>query len=308
MNLTEQPNTMNASGLRFVHPEAKIGQNVVIEPFTTIGADVVIEDNCWIGSNVSIMDGSRIGEGCKIFPGAVVGAVPQDLKFNGEYSIVELGKNVIVREYCTLNRGTKASHRTKIGDGTLLMAYVHVAHDCIIGQRCVLANNVTLAGHIEVEDFAIIGGMVAVHQFVKIGKHSFIGGGSLVRKDVPPFVKAAREPLSYAGINAVGLKRRGFNTQQIHQIQDIYRELFVKGNNVSQAVEIIEATIDVSTERDDILEFIKNADRGIMRGFRHLNGKKNAKVKPSTIMPHNGQLDVNDDEGLANKLKTWFGM
>ena len=308
MNLTEQPNTMNASGLRFVHPEAKIGQNVVIEPFTTIGADVVIEDNCWIGSNVSIMDGSRIGEGCKIFPGAVVGAVPQDLKFNGEYSIVELGKNVIVREYCTLNRGTKASHRTKIGDGTLLMAYVHVAHDCIIGQRCVLANNVTLAGHIEVEDFAIIGGMVAVHQFVKIGKHSFIGGGSLVRKDVPPFVKAAREPLSYAGINAVGLKRRGFNTQQIHQIQDIYRELFVKGNNVSQAVEIIEATIDVSTERDDILEFIKNADRGIMRGFRHLNGKKNAKVKPSTVMPHNGQLDVNDDEGLANKLKTWFGM
>jgi UDP-N-acetylglucosamine acyltransferase len=309
MNLTEQPNIMNESGLRFIHPNAKIGNNVKIEPFTTIGGDVVIGDDVWIGSNVSIMDGSRIGDGCKIFPGAVIGAVPQDLKFKGEYSTVELGKNVIVREYCTLNRGTEASDTTKIGDHSLLMAYVHIAHDCQVGERCVLANNVTLAGHIEVGDFAILGGLVAVHQFVKIGESAFIGGGSLVRKDVPPFVKAAREPLSYAGVNSVGLKRRGFTTTQIHEIQDIYRHLFVKGNNVSQAVEIIEATLNVTAERDLILDFIKAADRGIMRGFRHLNGKKNSKMNNQANKSRISveALDAEND-GLTKKFKGWLGM
>lgn len=276
---TEQPQVLpylngNGQALRYIHPDAQIGHNVTIEPFTTIGADVVIGDNTWIGPNVTIMNGSRIGNNCKIFPGAVVGAVPQDLKFNGEYSLVELGDGVIVREYVTLNRGTKASHTTRIGKGSLLMAYVHVAHDCHIGQRCVLANGVTLAGHIHVEDFAILGGLTAVHQFVKIGKHTFIGGGSLVRKDIPPFVKAAREPLCYAGINSVGLRRRGFNREQIHQIQDIYRILFVKGYNTTQALEIIETDMDATPERDYILEFIRRADRGIMRGFQHMNGRR----------------------------------
>ncbi len=258
----------------FIHPEAKIGANVVVEPFTTIGADVVIGEGTWIGPHVTIMDGSRIGKNCKIFPGAVIGAIPQDLKFNGEYSTVELGDEVIVREYCTLNRGTKASHRTTIGKGSMLMAYVHVAHDCHIRKNCVLANGVTLAGHIEVEDFAILGGLTAVHQFVKIGAHAFIGGGSLVRKDVPPFVKAAREPLSYAGINSVGLRRRGFSPEQIHQIQDIYRILFVKGFNTSQAVEIIETDIDATAERDYILDFIRKADRGLMRGFQQTTSRR----------------------------------
>ncbi len=264
----------NRHPFSFIHPEAKIGENVTVEPFTTIGADVVIGDGTWIGPHVTIMDGSRIGNNCKIFPGAVIGAIPQDLKFNGEYSTVELGDEVIVREYCTLNRGTKASHRTTIGKGSLLMAYVHVAHDCHIRKHCVLANGVTLAGHIEVEDFAILGGLTAVHQFVKIGAHAFIGGGSLVRKDVPPFVKAAREPLSYAGINSVGLRRRGFSPEQIHQIQDIYRILFVKGYNTSQAVEIIETDIDATTERDYILDFIRKADRGLMRGFQQTNTRR----------------------------------
>lgn len=278
---TEQPSSssilpyLNGNAhMRYIHPDAKIGRNVTVEPFTTIGRDVVIGDDTWIGPNVTIMDGARIGNRCKIFPGAVVGAVPQDLKFKGEYSLVELGDEVVVREYCTLNRGTQASHRTIIGKGSLLMAYVHVAHDCHIGKNCVLANGVTLAGHIEIEDCAILGGLTAVHQFVKIGAHAFIGGGSLVRKDVPPFVKAAREPLSYAGINSVGLRRRGFKPDQIKQIQDIYRILFVKGFNTSQATEIIEAEIDPTPERDYILEFLRKADRGIMRGFQQLNGRR----------------------------------
>ncbi len=276
---TEQPSIMpylngGGQGMRYIHPEAQIGQNVTVEPFTTIGRDVIIGDDTWIGPHVTIMDGARIGNGCKIFPGAVVGAVPQDLKYKGEYSLVELGDEVIVREYVTLNRGTKASHRTTIGNGTLLMAYVHIAHDCEIGPHCVLANGVTLAGHIEVEEFAILGGLTAVHQFVKIGAHAFVGGGSLVRKDVPPFVKAAREPLSYAGINSVGLRRRGFDGEQIHQIQDIYRILFVKGFNTTQAMEIIETDMDATAERDYILEFLRKADRGIMRGYQQVNGRR----------------------------------
>lgn len=251
-----------------VHPKAKIGKNVTIEAFATIEEDVVIGDNTWVGPNAIIMGGARIGKNCKIFPGAVISAIPQDLKFKGENTTLVIGDNVIVREYCTLNKGTVANGATTIGNNCLLMAYVHVAHDCIIKNNCILANNVTLAGHIEIDDFAIIGGMVAVHQFVKIGSHVMIGGGSLVSKDVPPFVKAAREPLSYVGVNSIGLRRRGFSEEQIKNIQDVYRILFVRGHNISKAKKIIEATIDATPERDLILAFIKNANRGIMRGYR----------------------------------------
>jgi UDP-N-acetylglucosamine acyltransferase len=182
------------------------------------------------------------------------------------------------------------------------MAYVHVAHDCFIGKRCVLANGVTLAGHIEVGDYAIIGGLVAVHQFVKIGAHTFTGGGSLVRKDIPPFVKAAREPLSYAGVNSVGLKRRGYTKEQIHHIQDIYRILYVKGYNTTKAVKLIESTIEASTERDYVLDFVKSAERGIMRGFRHINGKKtNENVKEL-----NEEIQVSASSFMS-RLKDWFG-
>ncbi len=264
----------NGHGMKYIHPNAKIGKNVIIEPFATIYGDVEIGDDTWIGPHVTILDGSRIGKNCKIFPGAVIGAIPQDLKFKGEYSLVELGDGVTVREYCTLNRGTQASHRTTIGKNSLLMAYVHVAHDCHIGKNVVLANGVTLAGHIEIDDYAILGGLSAVHQFVRIGTHTFIGGGCLVRKNVPPFVKATREPLSYAGVNSIGLRRRGFKAEQIHQIQNIYRILFVQGNNTTQAVEIIETDVEATPERDYILEFIRKADRGLMRGFQQSNGKK----------------------------------
>ena len=257
--------------MNIVHPEARIGSDVEIGPFTTIAQDVEIGDGCKIASNVTIMDGTRIGKNTRIFPGAIVGAVPQDLKFEGEESLLEIGDNVTIREYCTINRGTKANYVTRISDNVLLMAYVHVAHDCVIGKNCILANNVNLAGHIEVGDYAILGGLTAVHQFVKIGEHSMVSGGSLVRKDVPPYVKAAREPLCYVGVNSVGLRRRGFTNDQINHIQDIYRILYVHGNNTTQALQIIEATVKSTKERDHILSFIRNADRGIMKGFRHLN-------------------------------------
>ncbi len=255
-----------------IHPGAQMGQNITVEPFVTIAEDVVIGDNTWIGPHVTILNGVRIGNNCRIFPGSVIGGIPQDLKFQGEQSIVEIGNNVTIREYCTINRGTQANYKTAIHDHCLLMAYVHIAHDCIIKRNVVLANNVNLAGHIEVGEYAILGGLTAVHQFVKIGEHAFVGGGSLVRKDIPPFVKAAREPISYAGVNSVGLRRRGFTGEQINHIQDIYRYLFVKGNNTRQALRIIETTIEATKERDRIIEFIHGADRGIIKGFRKLNG------------------------------------
>ncbi len=254
--------------LSYVHPNAQLGNGVTVEPFAYIGANVVIGEGTWIGPHATVMEGAFVGKNCKIFPGAVVGAIPQDLKYKGENSTLIVEDNVIIRECCTLNRGTQASMTTKIGKNTLLMAYVHVAHDTFIGENCILANNVNLAGHIEIGNHVIIGGLSAVHQFVKIGDHSMIGGGSLVRKDVPPYIKAAREPLSYAGVNSLGLKRRGFTQDQIHHIQDIYRVLFVKNSNVKKSIEIIEATIEETPEKQYVLQFLYNADRGLMKGFK----------------------------------------
>lgn len=259
-------------GMNNIHPNAKIGQNVRIGPFATIEADVEIGDDCWIGPNVTIFNGARIGRGCQIFPGAVISAVPQDLKYKGEQTTLEIGDNTIVREFCTLNKGTSAEGKTVIGSRCLLMAYVHVAHDCIVGDGCILANNVTLAGHIHVGNYARLGGLTAVHQFVHIGEQVMVGGGSLVRKDVPPFVMAAREPLSYAGINRVGLRRAGFTSEQIHHIEDIYRLIFVRGHNVRRALEIVQAEIPASPLRDRIVAFVTDSitKRGLMKGFRSI--------------------------------------
>lgn len=254
--------------LAYIHPQAKIAENVVIEPFVTIYKDVVIGEGTWIGSNVTIMDGARIGKNCRIFPGAVVSAPPQDLKYKGEPSTVTIGDNTIIRECVTLNRGTALDkNTTTIGSNCLLMAYVHVAHDCVIGNNVIIANSVQLAGHIEVQDFAFIGGASAVHQFVSIGAHSIISGGSLVRKDVPPYTKAGREPLSYVGINSVGLRRRGFTSDQINEIQDIYRTIFLKKLNISKSLDIIETEREPTEIRDEILDFIRNSNRGVMKGF-----------------------------------------
>ena len=254
--------------LAYVHPSAKIAPTVVIEPFTTIHKNVVIEEGSWIGSNVTIMEGARIGKNCRIFPGAVISAIPQDLKFEGEDSTVVIGNNVTIREFVTINRGTKALGKTVIGANTLIMATAHVAHDCVIGESCIIVNGVLLAGHVEIGDWAIIGGLSAVQQFTKIGTHAFVGGGSLVRKDVPPFVKAAKEPISYAGINSIGLRRRGYTNERINSIQNIYRILFKKNYNVSQALEIIETDFEATQERDEILTFIRSSQTGIMKGFR----------------------------------------
>ncbi|HNV50476.1 MAG: acyl-ACP--UDP-N-acetylglucosamine O-acyltransferase [Bacteroidales bacterium] len=253
--------------LAYVHPQAKIAKNVVIEPFVNIEKNVEIDEGTWIGSNVTIMDGARIGKNCRIFPGAVISAIPQDLKFAGEDTVVKIGDNTTIREFVTINRGTKANNETVIGNNCLLMAYVHIAHDCVIRDNVILANAATLAGHIVIDDWAIVGGMAAVHQFVQIGAHSFISGGALVRKDVPPFTKAAREPLSYVGVNSIGLRRRGFSNERINAIQEVYRILYIRGYNTSQAVSIIEADFPASADRDEILAFISRSTRGLMKGY-----------------------------------------
>lgn len=258
---------MQHQSLIYIHPDAKVADNVHIEPFVNISADVEIDEGCWIGSNVCIMDGARIGKNCKIFPGAVISAIPQDLKYNGETTYVEIGDNNIIRECVTINKGTVDRGVTKIGNDNLLMAYCHIAHDVLIGNNCVIANTVQLAGHITIGDYAIIGGMTAIHQFCNIGKHSIISGGSLVRKSVPPFVTAAREPLSYAGLNSIGLKRRSFSQEKIEVLKDVYRILFQSKLNVTSALKRIEEDFESTPEIDEVLSFIKNEDRGIIRGF-----------------------------------------
>lgn len=253
--------------LAYIHPGAKIATNVVIEPFTTIHNNVIIGSGTWIGSNVTIMEGARIGKNCRIFPGAVISAIPQDLKFDDEDSLVIIGDNTTIRECATVNRGTKAYGKTEIGSNCLIMATSHIAHDCIIGNNVIIVNGVTLAGHVEVGEYAIIGGLAGVHQFIHIGKHAMISGGSLVRKDVPPYTKAAKEPLSYIGINSIGLRRRGYTAEKIHEIQNIYRILYQKTNNTTQALRILEAEIDATPERDEVITFIRNSQRGIMKGY-----------------------------------------
>lgn len=253
--------------LAYVSPQSNIANNVVIDPFVTIHDNVTIGEGTWVGSNVTIFSGTKIGKNCKIFPGAVLGAVPQDLKFGGESTTVEIGDNTTIRECVTVNRGTEDREKTVVGNNCLLMAYSHVAHDCIINDNVILANSTQLAGHVVVGESAILGGSTLVHQFVHIGRHAMISGGSLVRKDVPPYTKAAREPLSYEGVNSIGLRRRNFTSEKIAEIQQIYRLLYVRGFNTSKAMKIIEAEMQATKERDEILEFIKNSGRGVMKGY-----------------------------------------
>ncbi|MEO6884062.1 MAG: acyl-ACP--UDP-N-acetylglucosamine O-acyltransferase [Bacteroidia bacterium] len=253
--------------LSYIHPEAKIGKNVIVEPFSTVYQNVEIGDGTWIGPNVTIMEGARIGKNCKIFPGAVISAIPQDLKFEGEKTTAEIGDNTTIRECVTINRGTKDKMKTAVGSNCLIMAYVHIAHDCILGNHVIVANSVNLAGHVTIEDYVILEGLVAVQQFVRIGAHAFITGGSLVRKNVPPFTKAGREPLSYVGINSVGLRRRGFSNEIILEIEDMYRTIYVRGHNVTNAIHIVEQEAPASAEKNQIIQFIRESTDGIMRGI-----------------------------------------
>ncbi len=251
----------------YIHPNAKLATNVKIDPFTVIHPNVEIGEGTWIGSNVTIMEGARIGKNCRIFPGAVISAIPQDLKYDGEVTTVEIGDNCTIREFVTINRGSKDRYTTKVGNNCLIMAYSHIAHDCIVGNDCIMSNNTQMAGHVVMGDNSILAGMCAVHQFVHIGKHCFIAGGSLVSKDVPPYIKAGRTPLSYAGVNSVGLKRKGFSVNSINQILDIYRIIYNRGLNTSQALLHIEEEFPASDERDEIVTFIQESGRGIIKKF-----------------------------------------
>ena len=253
--------------LAYIHPNAKIARGVTVDPFAVIHGDVEIGEGTWIGSNVTIMDGARIGKNCRIFPGAVIAAIPQDLKFNGEKTSVEIGDHVTIRECVTINRGTKDKFKTQVGDHCLLMAYTHLAHDCIVGNHVIIANGVQVAGHVAIDDYARIGGLSAIHQFGRVGRNVMIEGGSMVSKDVPPFIKAGRYPISYEGINSVGLRRFGFSNEKINEIQQIYRILFVHNRNLSKALEIVEREMEPSPERNEILDFIKQSERGVLKGF-----------------------------------------
>jgi UDP-N-acetylglucosamine acyltransferase len=253
------------SSLAHIHPDAKIGDNVTIDPFAVINAEVVIGDGCHIMSHAVIMTGSILGKNCSVYPGAVIGAIPQDLKFVGEKTTVEIGDGTTIRECVTVNRGTKDKWKTSLGKNCLIMAYAHVAHDCILGDNVILANAVQLAGHVEVGNSAIISGLSGAVQFTRIGAHTYVAGNAVVRKDVPPFVKAAREPMSYAGINSVGLQRSKFSPEKIQEITDIYRILFIENNTTSVAVEKIESTFAQTAERDIILDFIKTSKTGIIK-------------------------------------------
>jgi UDP-N-acetylglucosamine acyltransferase len=253
------------SNLAFVHPDARLGKDVTVEPFVYISGNAIIGDGTWIGPNATIMDGARIGKNCRIFPSAVVSGIPQDLKFKGEDTIAEIGDNTTLRESVTVNRGTSASGKTVVGNGCLLMAYSHIGHDCFIGDNCIIGNSCALAGEVIIDNWAILSGGTLVHQFARIGGHVIIGGGSKVRTDVPPFIKADRDPLSYLGLNSVGLTRRGFEKERIDEIHKIYRAIYQNGMNISHALDFVEKEFMASPDRDYILEFIRKSERGIIR-------------------------------------------
>lgn len=252
--------------LAYIHPDAKIHPSVIIDPFVCIDKNVEIGEGTKIGSNVTICEGVRIGKNCNIFPGAVIGAIPQDLKFQGEDSLVFIGDNTTIREFVTVHRGTASKGKTVVGKNCLIMAYCHVAHDCIVGDNVIMSNATQLAGEVVVGDWAVIGGGSLVHQFTHIGCHAMIQGGSKVNKDIPPYVTAAREPIQYFGVNSIGLRRRGFSNEQINNVQDIYRIIYQSGLNVSQAMEKIETELVASAERDEVVLFIRNSARGILKG------------------------------------------
>jgi len=253
------------SNLAFIHPEAQIAKDVIVEPFAYIAGNVIIGEGTWIGPNSTILDGARIGKKCKIFPSAVVSGIPQDLKFRGEDSTAEIGDNTTVRECATVNRGTAAVGKTVVGNNCLLMAYSHIGHDCLLKNNVIIGNSTALAGEVDVDDFAILSAGTMVHQFAHIGAHVMIGGGGKVRIDVPPFVKADRDPLSFLGLNSVGLTRRGFEKERIDEIHEIYRTIYQKGMNISAALEYIDKEFKPSADRDYILEFIRKSERGIIR-------------------------------------------
>jgi UDP-N-acetylglucosamine acyltransferase len=251
--------------LNCIHADAQLGQNVKVGNFTTICEDVVIGDGCDIGNNVTIFPGARIGSGVKIFPGAVVAAVPQDLKFHGENSTVHIGDGTTLRECVTVHRGTASKGQTVVGSNCLIMAYTHIAHDCRLGNNIIISNATQLAGEVVIDDNAVIGGGSLIHQFCHLGKGIMLQGGALVNKDIPPYVKAAREPISYVGLNSVGLHRRGVPQEDIDIISAVYRLIYLSDLNVTNAVKLVLDKVPACPIRDEIVDFVVNSERGIIR-------------------------------------------
>lgn len=254
------------SNLANVSQKAKIGNNVKIDAFATVYEGVEIGDNTWIGPNAVIFPDTIIGHDCKIFPGACIGPVSQDLKYRGEPANTVVGNNTVIREYVTIHKGTADRMTTKVGDNCLLMAYVHIAHDCIIGNNVIMASYAGLSGHITIEDYAILEGNVGAQQFTSVGAHAFVAGGSLIRKSVPPFIRVAREPLQYIGVNSVGLSRRGYSKESIQEIENIYRTIFVHNNSINKALEAVEAEMPETEIRNQIINFIRGCKDGVVKG------------------------------------------
>lgn len=259
---------MMISNLAYISPGALLGNDVTIDPFVFIAGNVTIGDGTWIGPGAVVLDGARIGRNCKIFPSAVISGIPQDMKFRGEETVAVIGDNTTVREGSTINRGTAAAGKTVVGNNCLIMAYAHIGHDCFVGNNCIIGNSCGLAGEVRVDDWAILSGGVLVHQFSRIGGHVIIGGGSKVRSDVPPYIKADRDPLCYLGLNTVGLNRRNFGKERIDEIHNIFRVIYQSNRNTSQALAHIEKEFKPSADRDYIIDFIRNSQRGIIRGAR----------------------------------------
>ena len=254
----------NASSTALIDPSAQLGKDVYVGPFAIIEKDVIIGDGTWIDAHTHIKPFTTIGKDCKIFHGAVIGEIPQDLKFEGEKSELIIGDSSTIREFCTLNRGTKDKGKSELGSHCLLMAYVHIAHDCYIGDHSILANGVQLGGHVEIGKHVTIGGMTPVHQFCKIGDYSFIGGGLRIVQDVPPYILAMGEPLKFSGLNSVGLKRKNFSPETRKQIKQAYRYIYQSDLNRTQAVSQIQKDFNNIVEIDHIIDFIRNSDRGLI--------------------------------------------
>lgn len=257
----EPPRSIHPTAV--VDPDAELGPGVVVGPYALIGPNVRIGRGTHIGSHVLIERDTVIGEDCRIHHGAVLGSDPQDLKYQGEPTTLEIGDRTVIREYATLNRGTRARGRTEVGSDCLIMAYVHIAHDCAIGDHVVLSNAVNMGGHVAIDDWAVVGGVTPIHQFVRIGKHAFVGGASRVQKDVPPFVKASGNPIALYGLNSVGLQRRGFPEEVRRELKRAYRLFFHSSLNVSQALERARAELQPFPEIQDFLTFVEESERGI---------------------------------------------
>jgi len=259
---------MNIDDRAVVSPDADLADDVVVGPFSIIENDTVIGAGTKIESNVVIASGSRIGKNCHIFHSAVIGTAPQDLKYKGEKTRVEIGDNNVIREFCTINRGTTASEKTVVGSGCLIMTYTHIAHDCVIGNNVILSNAVNMAGHVAIDDWAIIGGMVPIHQFTRVGKHAFVGGGLRVDRDVPPYILAAGDPLGYKGLNSVGLRRRNFSQELRNKIKSVYKAIYLQNTNVTQALEYLKSDEESDPHILEIYTFIKSSKRGIISGMK----------------------------------------